>query len=118
MMVESPVQHYVAGLTEPQRSTIVAIYERASELVPSAVDGLAYGMPALVYKGKGLISVMSTKKHIGVYPFGALGEYTEVAESAGLDTTKGSIHLGPGQRLPDGLLEQLILRRVGQIDRN
>lgn len=109
------VQDYVAGLSEQERAVIVEIYARASELVPAAVEGLAYGMPSLLYKGKGLISVMSTKKHIGIYPFGAIGEYAEVAEAAGLGTTKGSIHLGSGH-LPDGLLDQLILRRVRQID--
>jgi len=110
------VQDYIAGLGEPERSVIAEIYARASELVPEAVEGLSYGMPSLLYKGKGLISVMSTKKHIGIYPFGALGEYTAVAEGAGLGTTKGSIYLGSGQHLPDGLLHQLILRRVRQLD--
>jgi uncharacterized protein YdhG (YjbR/CyaY superfamily) len=80
------------------------------------VEGISYGMPSLLYRGKGLVAVMSTKNHIGVYPFGAIAELAEAAASFGLETTKGSIHLSNGQRLPTTLLEQLLLRRVSRID--
>lgn len=110
------VENYVANLAEPERSRIAEIYAYARNLVPGAVEGTSYGMPALLYKSKGLIAVMSTKNHIGIYPFGNLAEFAEAAASAGLETTKGSIHLRDGQRLPDDLLEQLLLRRVGQLD--
>jgi uncharacterized protein YdhG (YjbR/CyaY superfamily) len=110
------VENYVANLAEPERSRVAEIYSRARSLVPEAVDGVSYGMPALLYKGKGLIAVMSTKNHIGVYPFGNLAELADAAASSGLETTKGSIHLRVGQRLPTDLLEQLLLRRVSRLD--
>ncbi|MEJ1230954.1 MAG: DUF1801 domain-containing protein [Galbitalea sp.] len=111
------VENYVANLAEPERSRIAEIYSSARDFVPGAVEGTSYGMPALLYKGKGLIAVMSTKNHIGVYPFGSLAELADAAASSGLETTKGSIHLRDGQRLPSDLLEQLLLRRVARIDR-
>jgi uncharacterized protein YdhG (YjbR/CyaY superfamily) len=110
------VENYVANLAEPERSRIAEIYSYARDLVPRAVEGVSYGMPALLYRGKGLIAVMSTKNHIGIYPFGNLAELADAAASAGLETTKGSIHLRDGQRLPDDLLEQLLLRRVSRLD--
>jgi uncharacterized protein YdhG (YjbR/CyaY superfamily) len=110
------VESYVGTLEEPDRSRIVEIYSDARKLVPEAADGISYGMPCLVYKGKGLIAVMSTKNHIGIYPFGNLAELSDAATSAGLETTKGSLHLHAGQRVPSDLLEQLLLRRVTQID--
>jgi uncharacterized protein YdhG (YjbR/CyaY superfamily) len=110
------VEHYVATLAEPERSRIAEIYGFARASVPEAVEGLSYGMPSLLYKGKGLISVMSTKKHIGVYPFGNLAELAEDVTGAGFETTKGSIHLRDGQRLPSDLLEKFLLRRVARID--
>jgi uncharacterized protein YdhG (YjbR/CyaY superfamily) len=110
------VENYVANLAEPERSRIAEIYAYARNLVPGAVEGTSYAMPCLLYKSKGLIAVMSTRNHIGIYPFGNLAELAEAAAGAGLETTKGSIHLGDGQSLPDDLLEQLLLRRVAQLD--
>jgi uncharacterized protein YdhG (YjbR/CyaY superfamily) len=111
------VETYVTNLAEPERSRIGEIYATARGLVPEAVEGLSYGMPALLYKGKGLIAVMSNKNHIGIYPFGNLGELADAVTAAGLDSTKGSIHVRQGQRIPDDLLEQFLLRRVHQLDK-
>jgi uncharacterized protein YdhG (YjbR/CyaY superfamily) len=111
------VEKYLADLPEPERSRIAEIYSSARAIVPGAVDGISYGMPALLYRGKGLIAVMSTKNHIGVYPFGSLAEFDEATERAGLETTKGSIHLRAGQSLPRDLLKQLLLRRLSRIDK-
>jgi uncharacterized protein YdhG (YjbR/CyaY superfamily) len=110
------VEDYVANLAEPERSRIAEIYAHARDVVPDAVEGVSYAMPALLYKSKGLIAVISTKHHIGIYPFGNLAELADAVANAGLETTKGSIHLRDGQRLPTDLLEQLLLRRVARID--
>jgi uncharacterized protein YdhG (YjbR/CyaY superfamily) len=111
------IENYVASLPEPVRSRVAEIYSEARALVPEATEGVSYAMPALLYRGKGLLAVMSTKHHIGIYPFGNLAELGEAATTAGLGTTKGSIHLRDGQRLPDGLLEQLLTRQVNRLDR-
>jgi uncharacterized protein YdhG (YjbR/CyaY superfamily) len=112
----SEVTDYVAGLPHPVRGRIAEIYAVAQEAVPDAVEGVSYGMPALLYRGKGLIAVMSTRSHIGVYPFGNLDEFAATAADLGLETTKGSIHLRADERLPRDLLDALLLRRRAQID--
>lgn len=111
------IERYLSDLTEPTRSRIGELYSSARAIVPDAVEGLSYGMPALLYKGKGLIAVMSNKNHIGIYPFGNLGELAGAVAAAGLESTKGSIHLGAGQQLPTELLEQFLLRRAAGIDK-
>ena len=110
------VESFVADLPEPDRSRIVEIYSEARKLVPAATEGTSYGMPSLLYKGKGLIAVMRTNKHVAIYPFGNLEQLAEAAAAAGLETSKGSVRLGDGQRLPSDLLESMLLRRVTQID--
>ena len=110
------VSAYVAGLPEPERTRVDEIYSTARRIVPGAVEGLSYAMPALLYKGRGLLAVMSTKKHIGVYPFSNLAELGDAATLAGLETTKGSIHLRGSESLPPDLLEKLLLRRIHRID--
>lgn len=110
------VSDYVAALPESVRGRVSEIYDHARALVPVAEEGVSYGMPALLYHGKGLISVMHTKKHIGVYPFSNLGDLAINVESAGLGSTKGSIHLLAGQSLPAELLDCFLYRRVAQIE--
>lgn len=65
------VDDYLAGLEPADRDAVEPIYAIAREVVPDAEQGKGYGMPALTYRGKPLLSVMRTKKHIGIYPFSA-----------------------------------------------
>ena len=110
------VSDYIAALPKPVRDRIAEIYDHARAIVPDAEEGVSYGMPALLYRGKGLISVMHTKKHIGVYPYGNLGDLAPDVESAGLGNTKGSIHLLADQSIPSELLDRFLHRRVAQIE--
>jgi uncharacterized protein YdhG (YjbR/CyaY superfamily) len=110
------VSNYVSELPEPARSQIADIYAQARTLVPEATEGISYAMPALLYKGKGLLAVMNTKKHIGIYPFGNVAEFAVAMADAGLTGTKGSIHVHAEQTLPAPLLNALVLRRKAQID--
>lgn len=110
------ITDYLATLDEPVRGRIAALYAEARALVPDAEEGLSYGMPSLLYRGKGLLSVMSTKRHIGLYPYGNIAEFAEEVTAAGLGSTKGSIHLTDGETLPQGLLPKLLERRVRQIE--
>ena len=113
--MSTDVTDYIADLPEPARGRVSALYERVRTLVPDAIEGRSYAMPALIYRGKGLFSAMATKKHIGVYPFGNLGDLAGAVTAAGLESTKGSIHLREGEDLDDELLARFITRRVAQI---
>lgn len=110
------VSDYLETLTEPTRGRIAALYDDVRRLAPEATEGVSYGMPSLLYRGKGLFSAMSTKKHIGVYPYGNLGELAADVTEAGLGSTKGAVHLREGEVLPPGLLARLVERRIAQID--
>ncbi len=98
------VEDYVSQ-PEPESSAIRDIYSMARRIVPGAVDGVSYGMPAILYNGKGLLAVMSTRNHIGIYPFGSLDDFADLAADAALETTKGSIQ-SPGRngnKAPDSM---------------
>ncbi|GAA1611414.1 iron chaperone [Leucobacter chromiireducens] len=110
------VTSYLTTLPDPDRTRIAQLYARVRALAPDATEGLSYGMPSLLYRGKGLFSAMQTRHYIGVYPHGNLAELADAVAAAGLGSTKGSIHLGPGQDLDDELLAQLVQRRIAQID--
>ena len=63
------VDDYLGELGTDDRAVIERIYTLARDAVPGTEQGKSYGMPALIYNGKPLLSVMRAKKHIGVYPF-------------------------------------------------
>ena len=77
------VDDLLAGLDPDDRASMERIYAVARDEVPEAEQGLGYGMPALVYRGKPLVSVMRAKKHIGIYPF------SPAAVSAVADRSRG-----------------------------
>ena len=51
------VDDYLAGLDPADSEQIAGIYAVAREVVPDATQGTGYGMPALLYSGRPLISV-------------------------------------------------------------
>jgi uncharacterized protein YdhG (YjbR/CyaY superfamily) len=113
------VDDLLADLDPAESEVIARVYAVAREEVPEAEQGLGYGMPALVYRGKPMISVMRATKHIGVYPFspeavaavaGALADHPGV----GLD--KGTIRFQPDHPLPDAVVRDLVNARRAQIE--
>ncbi|MCK8608416.1 iron chaperone [Agromyces sp. C10] len=110
------VDEYVAGLDEPARSAIAAVYRVARATVPDAVDGQGYGMPALRYRDAALLSVMQAKAHLGLYPFSPAVIAALADELAGFGTAKGTIRFTPQHPLPDDLVERLVSLRRDEID--
>ena len=55
------IDDLLAGLDPEDRASVEHLYSVARTVVPDAEQGLGYGMPALVYRGKPLVSVMRAK---------------------------------------------------------
>lgn len=110
------IDDYLAELEPADREAIERVYDIARRLVPEVEQGKGYGMPALVYKGKSLISVMRAQHHIGVYPFSP-GAITAAAdELVGFDRDKGTVRFQPEQPLSSAAIRTLVLTRRAQID--
>ena len=110
------VDDYLSELEPADHEAIARVYDLARELVPEAEQGKGYGMPALVYRGKPLISVMRAKKHIGVYPFSPDAVSAVAAELPETDVAKGTIRFQPDQPLADDVVRRLVASRKAQID--
>ena len=108
------IDDYLAGLDPADAAIIAHTYDIAREVVPDAEQGLGYGMPALVYRGKSLLSVMRAKKYFGVYPFSpaAINDIRELLED--VDHAKGTIRFN--EPLPDDTVRALVAARKAQID--
>lgn len=93
------------------------VRELARELVPEAVDGVGYGMPALRYRDRPLLSVMPAKHHIGLYPFSPAVVEAVAGRLGGYSFAKGTIRFTADHPLPDELIREIVLLRRDEIDR-
>ncbi|WP_243074106.1 iron chaperone [Microbacterium sp. SS28] len=110
------VDDYLASLEPADRAAISHVYDLARELVPEAEQGVGYGMPALVYRGKPLLSVMRAKKHIGLYPFSPDAVSVVADELPPADVAKGTLRFQPEAPLRDDLVRALVAARKAQIE--
>lgn len=110
------VDDYLAGLDSEDRAVIAHVYDVARAHVPDTEQGTSYGMPALSLRGKPLIAVMRTKKHVALYPFsGAVpGRVADALQGFAFD--KGTIRFQPDAPLPDDAIRAVLDARMAEID--
>ncbi len=113
------IDDQLAALDPVDRESIARLYAIAQEVAPEAEQGTGYGMPALVYRGKPLLSVMRAKKHIGIYPFSpeAVAAVAGALDGRpGVSLDKGTVRCRPGDPLPAEVVRALVATRKDQID--
>lgn len=105
----------LAEMPEPDRSVIADAIAVARRTVPTAEVGRSYGMPALILDGAGLLSVMLTKRHIGVYPYSSavVGRFAD--RFAPDMVSAGAMRFPLGAPIPADLLEQIVIARAEEI---
>ena len=110
------VTAYIAGTDEPARSLLERYRQRAVAVVPEAEEGTSYGMAALRYRDRPLVSVVRTKQGYSVFPFSAAVVESVIAELDSFDSTKGGIRFTDERNLPDDAFDALVARRRDEID--
>lgn len=110
------IDDYLDQLDPADRAVVGRVYDVVRAALPDAEQGTSYGMPALLYRGKALISVMRTKKHIGVYPYSGRVPAVVAETVEDLDYDKGTIRFQPDRPLPDGTIRAIIAARVAEIE--
>lgn len=110
------IDDYLDDLDTADRAAVEHVYDVVRAALPDLEQGKSYGMPALLYRGKALISVMRTRKHIGIYPYSGRVPAV-VAESVDdLDYDKGTIRFQPDSPLPDDTIRAIVATRVAEIE--
>ena len=114
-VTDQDVDDYLAGVPEPQRSTLESLRAMLAELLPDAEQGIAYGVPCFKVGGKGVAGFGSYKNHCTYVPMSG-SVTTELADDlAGFVTTKGSIRFPVDEPLPPQLVEKLVEARRREI---
>ena len=115
-MVMGEVTDYLDTLIDPARSTLERLRQRTLALVPEAEEGTSYGMAALRYRGRPLISVVSTRAGYSVFPFSSAVVALVVATGPHFDSTKGGIRFTECAMIPDSSFDALVTARQAEID--
>lgn len=110
------IDDYLDQLDPADRAVVGHVYDVVRAALPGVEQGTSYGMPALLYRGKALISVMRTKKHIGVYPYSGRVPAVVAETVEELDYDKGTIRFQPDRPLPDDTIRAIVAARVAEID--
>lgn len=110
------VTDQIAGLDEPARSVLGGLTARAIELVPDAVEGVSYGMPALLYRDRGLVAVAVTAKGYSLYPFSGQVIAALTDELGDGARTKGAVQFTDARPLPPAAFDALVRARRAEID--
>ncbi|PRB43983.1 hypothetical protein CQ020_18515 [Arthrobacter sp. MYb23] len=109
------VTEYLESVSEGNRPILERIVGIARELAPEAEEGVSYGMPALLVDGKGLVSVLETKKHLALYPFSGqiLPEMSE--ELGGYSWSPGTLRFSADNPVPDSMVRRILETRLAAI---
>jgi uncharacterized protein YdhG (YjbR/CyaY superfamily) len=110
------VTEYYSTLPGDVRDLFEAIRLRVLELVPDAVEGRSYGMPALLYRGKGLISTMQTRTHLAIYPYSGDVVARVTDRLAGYSVSKGAIRFSLEHPIPPDVLDDVIEFRASELE--
>ncbi|WP_395657467.1 iron chaperone [Nocardioides sp.] len=110
------VGDYLETVEGADRVALERVYTLAREVVPEAVEGTSYGMAALLYRGKGLVATVRTKKFLSLYPYSGNVVAALAADLTGFGTTSGSIHYSADHPLPDDLVRRIVETRRAEID--
>ena len=111
------VTESLAELDEPVRSCFAAIHTRLHELVPHDItEGLSYGMPAFLYRGKGILSTVQTKTHLSLFPYSGSVVEQVAPDLPGFSLSKGTIRFSLDRPIPPAVLDRVIELRRAEID--
>ncbi len=111
-----PVSDLVARLGEPARTLLEGFRVRALDLVPEAIEGVSYGMPALLHRGKGLVAVAVTKAGYSLYPFSGQVIAALADDLSDVARSKGAVQFTDARPLSPAAFDALVLARRAEID--
>ena len=107
---------YIHGLDEDAGSLVMGYRLRAQELVGPVEEGKSYGMPALRYRGRPLMSIVATKAGFSFFPFSADVVAAALPQLDGFASTKGGIKFTAEKQLPVDAFDAMVRGRQAEID--
>ena len=108
------VDEYLAGVSEPARSTLNRVRAAIRSAVPpEATEAISYRMPTFKYKGP-LLGFAAFSNHCGLYPMSPSVMEAFKNELKGFHTSKGTIRFPVDKPLSAALVKKLVKARIAE----
>lgn len=108
----STVEEYISNIPAEKREGFLTLREIILKNAPAATECISYGMPAYKLNGM-LIYIACHEKHYGIYPMAAT-IVKFVDELKGFTTSKGTIQIPIGAKIPKQLIAAIVKFRVAE----
>lgn len=109
-MADPTMDEYLAGVDEPQRSTLQTVRERIHAACPGAEECVAYGVPAFRVDGITFAGLAARKNGCSYYPMS--GSLLDDFDLAGYTRTKGALQFPADAPLSAALVKRLVRARL------
>ena len=115
-MSANPIDEYLAGVQEPQRTTLTALRDTLRTLLPGAEECISYGMPCFKVEGKAIAGFAAFKNHCSYFPHSG-GVVSLVAELPAWCTasSKGTLQFPVDRPLSKSLVKELVRLRQQEL---
>jgi uncharacterized protein YdhG (YjbR/CyaY superfamily) len=114
----SSIDDYLTTVTPAEKAELERIRQIVQETVPGTEEGVSYGMPAYMYKGKAFLSAMVNKNFLSIYPFSGKTIDTLQDKLSDFECTSGSIHFSLEKTISEDLLKEIITTRLAEIEQS
>ncbi len=109
------VDEYLAGVPEPQRTTLQQLRDMLRRMLPDATETISYNMPAFKMGGKAVAGYASFKAHCSYFPHSG-SVLDQVGDQLdGYDWDKGTLRFPIDEPLPEPLVRRLVEVRLNQL---
>ena len=114
MSAPKDVKTYLAGLSKDQRASLQKLRVVVKAAAPPRTEEvISYSIPALRYKGYGLVWYAAWKDHVSLYP---LPGGVKKSDLKGYKTAKGTIRFPNDKPVPAGLVRKIVRSRMKEND--
>jgi uncharacterized protein YdhG (YjbR/CyaY superfamily) len=114
-MTAEEIDHYLADLPEPKRSTLAAVRETIARELPGAEQCISYAMPAFRVDGVVVAGFAAFSNHLAYVPHSGSVLSKLGDEIDGYEHTKSSLHFAVDRPLDPALIHRLIEVRLAGI---
>lgn len=117
-MSSAEIDAYLAAVPEPQRTTLSSLRSTLQSLLPTADEGIAYGVPAYRVDGVAVAGFASYARHCSYFPMSGSVLSTVSASVEGYRTSKGALQFAIDAPLPTTLVRTLVKARLAELQQS